>query len=360
MSAGAGTTRIASSYSFTNNGGGVIQPDAGTIAIDGPVTFNAGTTIMNGSGVLVVNSANQTWAAGSAFRTNAGTTLFNAGINPAGTVANGPFVKVNVATLRLSGHSHVDGISVNTPGTIILTPGGGNTVVSRSINIDVADGGRVNLNDNRMMVDYSGPSNNSPMPTLIAYLRSGLNGGSWDGPGIDSAFAGNANSSVGLAAIEGAFYRQIYGPDASFGGEAVDDTSVLIGLTYDGDTDLNGRITFDDYTRIDTGFNTAATGYVNGDFNYDGKVDFDDYVLIDTAFNTQSGTLARAIDWISGDDRSATGLDAPGVEAVIEHFGSFGLPYARGLLAAIPEPVTVALAGLAMLGGRRTRRATGR
>ena len=74
---------MASSIGFTNNGGGLIQPDTGTIAINGPITFNTGTTIMNGAGVLVINSTNQTWAPSSAFRTNAGTTFFTAGINPA-------------------------------------------------------------------------------------------------------------------------------------------------------------------------------------------------------------------------------------------------------------------------------------
>ena len=214
---------------------------------------------------------------------------------------------MNIATLVLSGHSHVDGISVNTPGTIILTPGGGNTTVSRTINIDVADGGRVDVNNNGLMVDYGGPPSNSPMPAIVGYLNSGRNGGAWNGTGIDSTFAANSPLPIGLAAIEGSAYRQLYGANASFGGEPVDDTSVLVRLTYEGDANLDGRITFDDYTRIDTGFSASLSGYVNGDFNYDGVVNFDDYVLIDVAYNVQNGTLERAIDWISGDDRSGSG-----------------------------------------------------
>jgi hypothetical protein len=46
-------------------------------------------------------------------------------------------------------------------------------------------------------------------------------------------------------------------------------------------------INFDDYARIDNGFNNAFTGFSNGDFNYDGVVNFDDYALIDFAFNNQ-------------------------------------------------------------------------
>ena len=63
--------------------------------------------------------------------------------------------------------------------------------------------------------------------------------------------------------------------------------------TYAGDANFDGRVTFDDYTRIDTGFNQHLTGWSNGDFNQSGSVNFDDYVLIDTAFNTQGSTLTR-------------------------------------------------------------------
>ncbi|CAN5554138.1 hypothetical protein BH09PLA1_BH09PLA1_18290 [soil metagenome] len=54
-----------------------------------------------------------------------------------------------------------------------------------------------------------------------------------------------------------------------------------------GDADGNGTINFDDYARIDNGFNNGLTGFSNGDFNYDGVINFDDYAIIDLAFNTQ-------------------------------------------------------------------------
>jgi hypothetical protein len=56
---------------------------------------------------------------------------------------------------------------------------------------------------------------------------------------------------------------------------------------FAGDADGNGVINFDDYARIDNGFNNGHTGFSNGDFNYDGVVNFDDYSIIDNAFNTQ-------------------------------------------------------------------------
>jgi len=62
---------------------------------------------------------------------------------------------------------------------------------------------------------------------------------------------------------------------------------VLVKYTYYGDTDFNGVVNFDDYSRTDAGFSTGKTGWLNGDFDGNGSVNFDDYALIDLAFNTQ-------------------------------------------------------------------------
>jgi hypothetical protein len=92
--------------------------------------------------------------------------------------------------------------------------------------------------------------------------------------------------------MEATDYKSIYGANATFDGEALDDTMVLVKYTYYGDTDFNGKVNFDDYVRTDSGFNNHKTGWMNGDFDGNGQVNFDDYVLIDLAFNTQSGVLA--------------------------------------------------------------------
>jgi len=50
-------------------------------------------------------------------------------------------------------------------------------------------------------------------------------------------------------------------------------------------------VNFDDYARIDAGFNAHATSWFTGDFDGNGKINFDDYALIDQAFNAQFGVL---------------------------------------------------------------------
>jgi hypothetical protein len=126
-----------------------------------------------------------------------------------------------------------------------------------------------------------------------------------------------------------------------------------------GDADLSGSVDFDDYVRIDSGYNGELSGWVNGDFDNSGAVDFDDYVLIDASFNAQEGTLRRAQAYLDGNDRSLAGMDAPGLIAVVQHFQQFGIPYAAHFLAAVPEPSSAAvmIAATAALARVRRRRA---
>jgi hypothetical protein len=54
-------------------------------------------------------------------------------------------------------------------------------------------------------------------------------------------------------------------------------------------------INFDDYARIDNGFNNAGDEWFEGDFDLNGLVNFDDYALIDLAFNTQATPRATPV-----------------------------------------------------------------
>jgi hypothetical protein len=59
-----------------------------------------------------------------------------------------------------------------------------------------------------------------------------------------------------------------------------------------GDADMNHVVNFDDYSRIDNGFNNNLTGWANGDFYGNGVINFDDYALIDNSINQQNGNGA--------------------------------------------------------------------
>jgi hypothetical protein len=93
--------------------------------------------------------------------------------------------------------------------------------------------------------------------------------------------------------MEAADFKSIYGAAATFTGQTIDTTALLIKYTYYGDADFNGKVNFDDYVRTDAGFNNHRSGWLNGDYNYNDEVSFDDYVLIDLGFNTQGAPLGH-------------------------------------------------------------------
>jgi hypothetical protein len=105
---------------------------------------------------------------------------------------------------------------------------------------------------------------------------------------------------------------------------------ILVKYTYYGDANLDGKVDGSDYSRIDNGYRNHLTGWYNGDFNYDGVVDASDYTLIDNAFNQQGASLTDAVE----------------TTAEIAPYG----------VAAVPEPMSLTLAGIGCLALLRRHR----
>jgi hypothetical protein len=144
----------------------------------------------------------------------------------------------------------------------------------------LAAGGIIDLNANDMIITSSSLAAVEPL------LSSGYNAGNWNGSGIQSsAAAGDTTHLTALGSL------QNNGLFSSFDGITNIASDVLIKYTYYGDADLNGQVDGSDYTRIDNGFLTNATGWSSGDFNYDGSINGSDYTLIDNAYNTQGPAL---------------------------------------------------------------------
>ena len=193
----------------------------------------------------------------------------------------------------------------------------GNSTAVKTSSLTIGSSGKLDLTTANLVVDYTGPS---VADTIRGYLAAGRNGGSWDGPGIDSSSVGNStfhalgyaetSQSLGLSGSATALWN----------GQTVDATSVLVKYTYGGDANLDGKIDVDDYGRIDFNVNFAGvSGWFNGDFNYDGKVNVDDYGIIDFNVGIQGAPFP-------------TGAGIPG--------GLSGV-------SAVPEPATLSVLALA-------------
>jgi len=177
-----------------------------------------------------------------------------------------------------------------------LTIGGGSAIMAAGANallatrgLSLSAGAKLDLNDNDLLWDYTGTT---LLPAVQSMINAARAGGAWTGTGITSSSARNRSPhNTTLGAMEATDFKSIYGAGATFDGEALDATAILVKYTYYGDTDFNGKVNFDDYVRTDNGFNNHRAGWMNGDSDGNGAVNFDDYVLIDLSFNTQSGVL---------------------------------------------------------------------
>jgi acid phosphatase len=234
-------------------------------------------------------------------------------------------------------------------GTVGIIANGTPAAASTLLELQVTGRGALDLADNDLMLTRASAA------TMQADINRARNGGAWDQPGIASSAArAHPAHATTLGVLSGGEYKSVNG--ASFDDQTVSDTDVLIKYTWYGDTDFNGVVNFDDYVRTDNGFNNNLSGWVNGDFDANGAVNFDDYVLIDLAFNVQDGTLARALSFVDGSDRDRGDMNRPALQRVMQDFDQFGDAYARGFLAAVPEPASLALVPFILLLNRRRRR----
>jgi hypothetical protein len=218
----------------------------------------------------------------------------------------GSLSNVDVETLVFDGRGGYDDLTVNAGASVILSstqwfnslnvqgtvnspsdPILGLSMVTRALTI--GPNAKLDLNENDLILDYTGASPLDDVQSLISSARAG---GDWTGNGItsDSARIRPASNTT-LGAMEASAFKSVYGDGALFDGQAIDSTAVLVKYTYYGDTDFSGSIDGDDYSRLDNGFNLNLGGWINGDADGNGFIDGDDYALIDNAFSTQSQVL---------------------------------------------------------------------
>jgi autotransporter-associated beta strand protein len=227
--------------------GGVVSPEINvksqTTTIDLPLAGTQGL-IKSGAGSLVLAASN----------TYTGPTLINSG------------------ALVIAHPDAVHGsLNVGSGAAAKIAPGLSHAVVLNSLSIGSA--GTMDLADNDLVIDYTGAPG-----TLENEIRQHLSAGRL----LSSAGGLPPGTRVGYAdnALLG---------NSSFGGVSVDGSSLLIGLTLAGDTNLDGVVDATDLGDLALHWGTSAP-WSGGDFDYNGVVDVNDLDLL--AANWQAGTTA--------------------------------------------------------------------
>jgi hypothetical protein len=189
---------------------------------------------------------------------------------------------------------HLKSLLIRSSGLAKMSQNGGHVLITRNLSIN-PEGGRLDLTDNDLVVDYNSVSalgtwNGFGYDGITGLIARGYDGGVWDGAGIVTSMTAaiSPNSLTTLGVAEASDSLGISGSQTALvDGQTVDATAVLVKYTYAGDANLDGAITGDDYFQIDSAFPQALHGYLNGDFNYDGVINGDDYFLIDSNFSAQ-------------------------------------------------------------------------
>ncbi|MGA2440767.1 MAG: hypothetical protein ABSH08_07400 [Tepidisphaeraceae bacterium] len=249
--------------------------------------------------------------------TNAGTGHFTFG-NATLNSLSIPEVQVNSGDLTVNAGAtlHITaGMSVGPDGRFIL---GTNSAID--------------LTNTEMIINYG--TSPDPISTIAGYVRSGYNGGAWNGPGINSSTAAQTSTNslrYGLGYADGA--------DGVVSG--LSSGQIEVRYTLLGDANLDGLVNAADFTILAANFNQPVTGWDQGNFNYDAIVNAADFT--DLAANFNQGVSGAAVS--AGD-----------VAALDAFAAANGLPLPT--FANVPEPASagiIMMAGLEMVRRRRRR-----
>ena len=165
---------------------------------------------------------------------------------------------------------------------------GGNRAL-RVTSLSVADWAALDLTNNDLILQPTTATRQAALQSAAALVAQGRNGGNWAGYGVRSSAAA-ANVHTGLSVVPN-WPLPSYKRFTQYAGTPVNDDTILVKYTWNGDLDLSGSVTADDYFIIDSNRLSGGHEYHEGDLDFDGVIDDDDYALIDGAYVNQNAIL---------------------------------------------------------------------
>ena len=153
--------------------------------------------------------------------------------------------------------------------------------------LQIAGGGHLDLNNNALILDYSGATK---LPSIATLIRTGA---------ITSTPAqtiGADKTQLHKTALGYAEASSIGHASGTFAGRPMDGTDILVAYTLLGDTNLDGAVNTQDFMAMAASFGSSGKFWQNGDFNGDGVVNALDFNMIATNFGAPIPTTTSASD----------------------------------------------------------------
>ena len=239
--------------------GVALNASSGANVIDARAGFLCPVTLSAGGGTDTIN-VNET-ALGAVVRILASTGNDAVRVNPDGA---------GQAFAHFMQTQRIGQLSIFSGGNAAVFAGADKVLTTSGLSITGT--GALNVTDNDVIIDYTGAS---PLSAITALLSNGYDNGGWLGSGgihsFSAAVAGNRGVGVAEATdLFGAF-------PATFSGQPVDNTAILLKYTAYGDADLDGTVNLQDFNRLAANFGQTPRRWVHGDANYDGTVNLVDF-----------------------------------------------------------------------------------
>jgi autotransporter-associated beta strand protein len=320
----------------------VLAKSPGVTAIPAALTLNGRSIVRLEARDQIADAAAVTLVGGTLDLGNFHERVGSITLQPGATVINAAGLEVtgaatiNGGSLTFGSAQRLAALTVSANGAVGVESAGAagaNPRVFVTAALTLTGGGRFDVTDNCLVVDYAAAAA-SPIAAVRAAIVAGYGGPSnrWAGAGINSSTAASAPENFGVGYAPAADVLAFAGGVASFAGQDVDATCVLARYTLLGDANLDAVVDFNDLVRLAQNYNTTPSQATNawwslGDSTYDGVVDFND--LVKLAQNYNAGLPSQAI---------------PGAPV------NFGAELAAAF-ATVPEPsAAVAALGLAATG----------
>jgi T5SS/PEP-CTERM-associated repeat protein len=205
--------------------------------------------------------------------------------------------------------------------------------------ISIAGGGSIDASGS-LLLNYT-TSSADPIASIASYLQSGYNGGSWNGPGINSSSVANLNAS------QSALIYSVGYADGADGITGVPSGQIEIMPTLAGDAKLQGNVVFGDFQLLSQYFGQSGTSWDEGNFSYGNSTNFGDFQLLSQNFGANASAL--------------TAGQIASINSFAAQFGEELTPSGSGYsLVSVPEPASVGMLAAVSVGVLARRRRSDR
>ena len=134
--------------------------------------------------------------------------------------------------------------------------------------MSITGNGVLDIGNNTLFISYY-DTNSDPISSIAAYLKSGFNGGHWNGPGIIS--------SAAQTTINGHRYGVGWADSKDKIAPGLSSGQIEVKYTLLGDANLDGTVNGSDFSILAANFGQGATNWDQGNFLFTPAVNGSDF-----------------------------------------------------------------------------------